>query len=150
MAREVEKEFIETGKAKLVYVDFVVHQDALLAAEAAHCAGEQDAFWSYHDLLFEEQSKTEFTAENLKVFARKLDLDTKSFDACLDENRYHDFVVGQTQESQQMGLQGTPSFIINQQFIPGLVDFEQMKQIIEEELAKATEPKSATPTPTAP
>lgn len=149
MAREVEEEYIETGKANLVYVDFVVHEDAVLAAEAAHCAGEQDAFWTYHDKLFEEQSETEFTADNLKAFAEELDLETESFNTCLDENRYREFVAAQTQQAQQIGLRGTPTFLINEQVIPGLVDFEQMSEIIEEELAKpAEEGSDNAPTPT--
>lgn len=147
MAREVESEYIDTGKANLVYVDFVVHEAALLAAEAAHCAGDQEAFWEYHDKLFEEQGATEFTAENLKVFAEDLELETESFDTCLDERKYQEFVIAQTQQSQQLGLEGTPTFLINQQVIPGLADFEQMSQIIEEELTKAQEGEEATPTP---
>lgn len=134
-----------------MYVDFVVKgEPALLAAEAAHCAGEQEAFWQYHDMLFEQQFKKEFTAENLKGFAEELELDTESFGTCLDENRYREFVIAQTQQAQQIGLRGTPSFFVNQQFIPGLVDFEQMKEIIEQELAKPAEEGSATSTPVTP
>ncbi len=131
----------------MVFVDFVVHEDALLAAEAAHCAGDQDAFWVYHDKLFEEQGETKYTAENLKAFAEELELDTDDFGVCLDENKYREFVIAQTQQSRQAGLQGTPTFLINQQAIPGLVDFEQMSQIIEDELAKAEAEGEVTPTP---
>ncbi len=147
MAREVEREYIDTGKVQLVYVDFVVHEDALLAAEAAHCAGEQDSFWEYHDKIFEEQGKRDYTAENLKAFAEELGLETEPFNACLEENRYREFVIAQTQQAQQLGLEGTPTFLVNQQLIPGLVDFEQLSQIIEEELAKPEEESTVTPTP---
>ncbi len=151
MAREVEKAYIETGKARFVYVDFIVEgESSLLAAEAAHCAGEQDAFWPYHDLLFEQQSRQEINNESLKGYAEQLGLDTKSFGTCLDENKYRDLVLGLTQEAHKIGLKGTPSFIINKQLIPGLPDFEQMKQVIDEELAKAAEAGSSTPTPTTP
>lgn len=151
MAREVEKEYIETGKVQLVYVDFIVKgEPALLAAEAAHCAGAQGAFWSYHDLLYEQQFEKEINSEYLKGFAEELGLDIESFGTCLDEHQYREFVIAQTQEASQIGLSGTPSFIINQQLIPGLVDFEQMREIIEEELAKVAEGDSGIPTPTAP
>ncbi|RME48555.1 MAG: hypothetical protein D6791_02990 [Chloroflexi bacterium] len=149
MAREVEKEYVETGKVRLVYVDFIVKgEPGVLAAEAAHCAGEQDAYWAYHDLLFDQQFEKEITSENLKGYAEELGLDTESFAQCLDENRYRELVIGLTQEGRRIGLQGTPSFLVNEQFIPGLPDFEQMKQIIEEELAKAAEAGTNTPTPT--
>jgi len=148
VAREVEKAYVATGKVRLVYVDFVVKgESALLAAEAAHCAGEQDAFWPYHDLLFERQFEEEISGDYLKGLAEELGLDTENFGTCLDEERYRDSVISLTQEARKIGLQGTPSFIINEQLIPGLANFEQMSQIIDEELAKATEAGSATPTP---
>lgn len=151
MAREVEKEYVETGKVLVVYVDFIVKgEPALLAAEAAHCAGAQDAFWSYHDLLYERQFEKDYSSKNLKGYAEELGLDVESFGTCLDEHQYRDFVIAQTQQAQQIGLTGTPSFIINRQLIPGLPEFEQMKEIIEEELAKAATESAGTPTPTAP
>jgi len=148
VAREVEKAYVATGKVRLVYVDFVVKgEPALLAAEAAHCAGEQDAFWPYHDLLFERQFEEEISGAYLKGLAADLDLDTENFGTCLDEERYRDSIISLTQEARQIGLQGTPSFIINEQLIPGLANFEQMSQIIDEELTKVAEAGSATPTP---
>lgn len=151
MAREVEKAYVATGKVRLVYVDFIVKgEPALLAAQAAHCAGEQQAFWPYHDLLFERQFAQEIDGDYLKGFAEELGLDAGSFGACLDENRYRGVVIGLTREAQRIGLTGTPSFIVNEQLIPGLADFEQMKQVIDEELAKATEGGSGTPAPAAP
>ena len=148
MAREVEKAYVATGKVRLVYVDFVVKgEPALLAAEAAHCAGEQDAFWPYHDLLFERQFEEEISGAYLKGLAADLDLDTDNFGTCLDEERYRDSIISLTQEARQIGLQGTPSFIINEQLIPGLANFEQMSQIIDEELTKVAEAGGTTPTP---
>lgn len=151
MAREVEKAYVATGKVRLVYVDFIVKgEPALLAAEASHCAGEQEAYWLYHDLLFERQFEQEITGNYLKGVAEELGLDTESFGTCLDENRYRGFVISLTEEARQIGLQGTPSFIINEQLIPGLADFEQMKQIIDEELAKVAAGGSSTPATTEP
>ncbi len=53
---QIEREYIDTGKVKLVYKDFPlnsIHPNAQKAAEAARCAGEQNKFWEYHDKLFE-------------------------------------------------------------------------------------------------
>ena len=146
MAREVEEAYIDTGTVRLIYVDFPVHgEPAILAAEAAHCAGKQDAFWTYHDVLFEKQFKEDFTIENLKKFATELELASEDFDACLDNNEFREEVVAQLQQAQQIGLRGTPSFIVRPslgddrgQFIPGLADFEQMSAVIETELAKTS------------
>lgn len=148
MAREVEKEYIEAGLVRLVYVDFVVRGEAAaLAAEAAHCAGDQDAFWEYHDLLFDRQSTEEFNVKSLKKFAEELELGAEAFGTCLDEHRYRNFVLAQTRQAQEMGLRGTPTFFINEQVVPGLIDFEQMSAIIEEELAKVREGGGSEGTP---
>jgi protein-disulfide isomerase len=147
MAREVEDEYIQTGQVQLIYVDFVVHEDALLAHEAAHCAGEQDAYWEYHDVLFENQSTVEFTAENLKGFAEELGLDTEAFGECLDGNRFRGFVLAQTQRASEIGLQGTPTFLVNDEVIPGLPDYSQLQEIIEQELTQIEQEQTVTPTP---
>ncbi|PIR87953.1 MAG: hypothetical protein COU10_01785 [Candidatus Harrisonbacteria bacterium CG10_big_fil_rev_8_21_14_0_10_45_28] len=53
-------QYVNTGKVKLVYRDYPLyakHPAALPAALAAECAGEQGAYWQYHDALFENQNK---------------------------------------------------------------------------------------------
>jgi protein-disulfide isomerase len=147
VAREVEDEYIEAGQVQLVFVDFVVHEDALLAHEAAHCAGEQDMYWEYHDVLFENQAQVEFTAANLNGFADELGLDSEAFADCLDDNRFREFVLAQTQRASEIGLQGTPTFFINDEVVPGLLEYEQMQEVIEQELAQVEESQAVTPTP---
>jgi protein-disulfide isomerase len=68
---QIEKEYIETGKVKLAFRDFPLpmHSLAQKAAEAARCAGDQDAFWEYHDLIFENQQY--LSLDQLKAWAGK-------------------------------------------------------------------------------
>ena len=56
--KQIEANYIETGKVKFVYRDFPIpslHANAIPAALASECANEQDVFWQYHDLLFNNQ-----------------------------------------------------------------------------------------------
>lgn len=56
---QIKKEYIDTGKVKFYYRDFPlsqIHQGAQKAAEAARCAGEQNQYWQYHDLVFQNQT----------------------------------------------------------------------------------------------
>jgi protein-disulfide isomerase len=48
---QLASEYVETGKVKYVFRDYPLnfHKNAFKAAEAAHCAGEQDKFWEMHD-----------------------------------------------------------------------------------------------------
>ncbi len=54
----LKKEYIDTGKVKLYYRDFPlsqIHQGAEKGAEAVRCAGDQNKYWEYHDLVFQNQ-----------------------------------------------------------------------------------------------
>lgn len=53
------KEYIDTGKVKFYYRDFPlsqIHPGAQKAAEAARCAADQNKYWEYHDLVFQNQT----------------------------------------------------------------------------------------------
>lgn len=55
---QIQKEYIDTGKVKFYYRDFPlssIHPGAQKAAEAARCAGDQNKYWEYHDLIFQNQ-----------------------------------------------------------------------------------------------
>lgn len=56
---QLKKEYIDTGKVKFYYRDFPlsqIHPGAQKAAEAARCAGDQNKYWEYHDLVFQNQT----------------------------------------------------------------------------------------------
>lgn len=81
------------------------------AAEASQCAAEQNAFWPYHDYLY--QQATDLGVDSLKTYAANLGLDAAAFNTCLDSGRYTAFVENERQAALQAGAQGTPTFFIN-------------------------------------
>jgi protein-disulfide isomerase len=70
----------------------------------------------------------------LKQRARDLKLDDRAFDACLDSGAQAGIVQSHVDEAQTLGLQGTPSLFINGRFFSGLMTYEQLRGIVEEEL----------------
>jgi hypothetical protein len=54
---EIEREWIMTGRARLQFIPIDVFRTGRLAARAAECAAEQDAFWPMHDLLYARQKE---------------------------------------------------------------------------------------------
>lgn len=62
------------------------HKNARKAAQAAHCAGEQDKFWEMRDILFTNAKKLE--AENLPNYAQVVGLDGAAFESCLASDRH--------------------------------------------------------------
>lgn len=109
----LKSEYIETGKVRYVFRDFPldqIHPHARKAAEAAHCAGDQDKYWQMHDLLFQNQEALQ--VEQLKGYARRLDLNPSAFDTCLEKSTYAAKVQKDLDAGVEAGIRGTPGFFI--------------------------------------
>ncbi|MFA5764151.1 MAG: thioredoxin domain-containing protein [archaeon] len=133
---QLRKEYIETGKVKIIFRDFPLsfHADAQKAAEAAECAGEQNKYYEMHDKLFENQSN--ISVADIKNYAIELKLDSSMFNACLDSGAMASEVAADFKDGQALGVSGTPTFFINGQKLVGAQPFSAFKQIIDAELAK--------------
>jgi protein-disulfide isomerase len=116
-----EKEFIATGKVKLIFQDFPLqmHVNSVHAAIAARCAGEQSigAFWQFHDVLFTNQNQwKEFDTAAFKqqnvAYATQLGLDSTAFAACIEVPENERTVRDFQKKSNDLGLPGTPSFAV--------------------------------------
>ena len=113
----IMRDYIETGKVNLVFVDFAfLGRDSPKAAEATYCADDQDKYWEYHDSLYTAQeSKIDngwANSERLKAFAFNLNLDMDLFNECLDSGKYSKRVQYNSQEARDNGVRGTPGFFI--------------------------------------
>ena len=101
------------SKVDVVFMEFplppTMHPYAEKAAEAAECAADQGAFWDYYDQSFTVQT---LTVDDLKTRAAGLGLDTTKFNACLDGSTKAAGVASQESAGGQVGVQGTPSFLI--------------------------------------
>ncbi len=125
-------------RVRYVYRDFPIvsiHEFAQKAAEAAQCAHEQGRFWQYHDLLFANQSA--LTVLDLKEYARQVEMDSEAFDECLDSGKNAWEVLLDTRDGAELGVTGTPAFLINGVLIPGALPLEQFEAIINQALAGA-------------
>ena len=123
------------------------HQNAHKEAEASECVAElggNDAFWKFHDYIFEKTTSngTGFALDQLPVAAKASGVDAKKFQTCLDSGKYVKFVDDQEQEGIAAGVQGTPgNFIINNQTkeskeISGAVPFSTFQSAIDAILGK--------------
>ena len=136
----IESEYIETGRANLVFVDLAfLGSDSPKAAQASYCAEDQEMYWDYHDLLYASQeSKIDggwANPERLKAFAFSLGLDMELFESCLDSGKYSKRVQYNSQEAREHGVRGTPGFFIvgpdGQQELRGAQPFSVFKQILD-------------------
>jgi protein-disulfide isomerase len=135
----IKERYIATGKVRLIFRDFPVHQQAIIAAGAAACALEQGNFWGMHDTLFaqqEEWSGNQDFMELYNKYAQDLGLDVEAFTSCLESGKYTEGLRKDVEAGEAAGVQGTPTFLINDQLVVGAQPFEVFKEVIEQELAK--------------
>ena len=123
------------GKIRLVYRHFPLttnHPDAFSAAEAAMCAGEQNAYWEYHEKLF----SSELLGSGVYTqYAQGLGLDMTSFESCLTEHKYKEAIQADSDFAVNLGVRSTPTFFVNGLAIVGAQPLEVFKQVIDKELA---------------
>jgi protein-disulfide isomerase len=116
---------------RFVFRDFplsTVHPHATQAAEAAEAAGAQKKFWPMHDTLFENQNALE--PEDLLQYATMLDLDLPRFVRELNEHRYADRVREDFLGGVRSGVNGTPTFFINDVRHNGPFDLQSLLDAI--------------------
>ncbi|MEM3126610.1 MAG: DsbA family protein [Candidatus Woesearchaeota archaeon] len=112
-----------------------IHPFAQLAAEASECANDQGKFWEYVDYVFSNQQQG-LQKKNLKIFAERLKLDTKSFNACLDSGAKRDLVEMDYQDGIQKNVGGSPTFFINEKELESW-RYDAFKAAIDAELQKS-------------
>jgi protein-disulfide isomerase len=134
-ARQIEEAYVATGKIKFVYHYFAfIGEESIRAAQATECAGEQGQAWPYMDTLFANQhgeNQGAFDKPHLEAFAEGLGLDRLKFKTCLDTNRHRAAVLRETEAGRARGVQGTPTFFLNDQRISGALPFAEFQRQFE-------------------
>jgi protein-disulfide isomerase len=138
---DLEKEYVEPGKVRLVVKHFPTpdQPQGFKAAEAAECAGQQEAFWAMYDLLFQKQeewSQADDVTAAFEGYAADLDLDADIFIVCLDEGQTRDKVEQDFTITQENQFPAAPQFFIIMGERAGNVPADQLEEVIEELLAQ--------------
>lgn len=130
--------YIDTNKVKIEFrVETHLGEESIAAGEAAYCANDQNAFRAFHNELYRAQSGINsgaFSNENLKLMAKKLNLDTAKFNNCLDNGAYRQVVIDSNAEAQERGVTATPTFFIGEQKIVGAQPLSIFEPIINGQL----------------
>jgi protein-disulfide isomerase len=123
------------GKIRIVYRNLPLtslHPDAMAAAQAAMCAGEQDAYWPFHNKLFSSES---LDKQTFIQYAQALSLNVEQFQTCITDEKYKDAVTADSDFAVNLGVRSTPTFFINGLAVVGAQPLEVFKQVIDKELA---------------
>jgi len=137
--------YVETGKVKILFKDFiVVGQDSMHAANAAHCANDQQMFWQYHSILYNNwagEGTGWVSSEQLNKFANTLELDIDEFSNCVSELKWKKLVNASHDDGVALGVTATPTFFVIDQNknvikITGAQQYDVFKKVFDSALEK--------------
>lgn len=125
----------------------VIGPDSERAAVGAYCALEQEGFVQYHDAVFDymwdnyyedRNFAAEFedilTADVLTDISKKVGISETAFRSCLDDSNKQDLVATNLTMAQQVGVRGTPTFVIDDQLVTGPQPFNVFKSLVDLQL----------------
>lgn len=117
---ELDTSYVRTKRARFVHVDYPLpfHKNAVLAAEAARCAGEQQKFWVMAYWLYGYQiswvDRGAKDAERMLVeMSGNMYMDRAKFRACLKSDRHLAQIRRGLAQGDEIGVSGTPTFAVN-------------------------------------
>ncbi|MDP2860850.1 MAG: DsbA family protein [bacterium] len=128
------KEYVNTGKVRLVFKYYPGHGTGEEAMKYLWCANDQGKFWELHDEEFANQEKLD--KASLDGYVKKLGLDSAKIAECLSSGKYDGFAAKETEDGKLAQVSGTPGFFIGDKSFPGAYSFATLKVAIEEELKK--------------
>jgi len=136
---QIKKEYIETGKVRLIFRDFPLGTPALAASMIARCAGPVK-FFGFIEIIFRSQdtwARDKDPLGKLSQIARFGGLSEADVDTCLKQQTLLDFIrKGAATAQETHKVNSTPTFIIAGEPVSGAQPFENFKKIIDKALGK--------------
>jgi protein-disulfide isomerase len=133
---QVIDQYVKSGQIQLEFRQFPLSGHAPgsnMAAMASLCAADQGAFWTYHNRLFmgQDQGQAGFTIDALTRYADELDLDSRALLECMSSQKYRDEVAASANEALQLGLNATPSVLVNGTRMTNPFDLNEFAALVE-------------------
>jgi hypothetical protein len=122
---------------QIVYRDYVLpqHSRGRAAAQAAHCAGEQQHFWPYYNLLFEHPFA--LGDSDLREHAKRAELNLPTFEACMASDRPAQALQRATDTARSAQVQGTPALFVNGMQLRGVLPVALLQALVDRELHRS-------------
>ena len=137
----LKKEFVDTGKAKIVFRDFPFNFPALLGSMLLRCI-PQDIREQYTEALYLMQSswvnrENSKTIEELYKIMQSGGMNKEDFNSCIENTELENQLLqGVISAQNEFNIKSTPSFIINGQIIEGNKPIKDFRQIINKILSQ--------------
>ena len=138
------------GQIQLIFKNFPlnIHPKAQLAHRAALAAAQQGKFWEMHDVLFANQQKV--NPDFVRKTALELALDLARFDKDQNDPQLQAIIDRDQKEGARLGVNGTPSFLINGKLLVGAQPKETFETILNSSLHLTAVPRRGAAEPETP
>jgi protein-disulfide isomerase len=140
MLPKLKAEWIDTGKARLIYRDYPLDQAAVHAAMLARCA-PPDQFYPYIDALFHSQANWAVSGKvdsSLAKLAKVAGMSDEQFAACMKDEAVQKRVLDSRLEAeQQFKVESTPTFFINGVRVVGVEPYPEFEKVLNQAASKS-------------
>jgi protein-disulfide isomerase len=139
----LDKEYVQTGKVRLAYLNFPlssIHANARAASEAAMCASVQGKFWPLHESLFVTQSSWAALENPIPAFdslAVAAGVNAAAWRQCMTSHATAPLIDADRDRSSSAGVQSTPTFFIGDRKLEGAYPVDSFRVAIDAAIAKA-------------
>ena len=134
---KIKSKYVETGKVKLILIDFPLDELAFNASKLLHCVDTKDQI-SYLDTIYETQSEwTSGTSidkinDNLRNIVQNFGVNQEKFDKCLNNQKVEDRILeGRIYGQKRYSIESTPTIVINDKKLNTEASFKNIEKKIE-------------------
>lgn len=134
---KIKKEYVESGKVQLIFIDFPLDQAAFNASKLLHCLDQKKQI-EFLDIIYETQNEWISGSDindinnNLKKIVKNLGISSLQFDKCLVDEVISDKILNNRIEAnKKYSINSTPTIIINEKKLEGSANFKNIKKKIE-------------------
>lgn len=136
---KIKRDYIDTGKLRMVFWDFPLGNLALAATMIARCSG-QDNYVTLTSALFQSQKTWAYSDspfDAIAGIARLSGMSVNDIKSCLDDRKLLAAIEAKAKDAERkLGVKSTPTFFIEGQMVPGNLSYEDFKDLFDKALAK--------------
>ena len=134
---EIKREYIDTGKVQLIFIDFPLDQVAFNASKILHCLDSKEQI-TFLDIVYETQQKWTIGSDideinnNLKKIVKNLGISSTQFNKCLIDEAISDKILNsRIDANRKYSIDSTPTIVINEKKLEGSASFKNIEKEIE-------------------
>jgi protein-disulfide isomerase len=130
----LKAEYLETGKARLIYRDFPLDAVALKAAMVARCGG-RERYFAFVDVIYGQQQRWARAGDPVMALKQLIQvggLPASDVDACLADKALEEVILNNRLTGQnEHQVRSTPSFVVNGQTHVGVTDPAEWRRLLD-------------------